>query len=100
MKNLKKRAVTGRILYTSSMWTLFLNSRTVSYTHLDVYKRQGKINVQIIMENMHGGGHFTMAALQREQTTVKAVQEELKQMIDTYLEENKEDDEDESDTAK
>ena len=52
------------------------------------------------MENMHGGGHFTMAALQREQTTVKAVQEELKQMIDTYLEENKEDDEDESDTAK
>ena len=41
-----------------------------------------------------------MAALQREQTTVKAVQKELKQMIDTYLEENKEDDEDESDTAK
>lgn len=31
---------------------------------------------------------------------MKAVQEELKQMIDTYLEENKEDDEDESDTAK
>lgn len=63
-------------------------------------RSKGKINVQIIMENMHGGGHFTMAALQREQTTVKAVQEELKQMIDTYLEENKEDDEDESDTAK
>ena len=31
---------------------------------------------------------------------MKAVNEELKQMIDAYLEENKEDDEDESDTAK
>ena len=63
-------------------------------------RSKGTINVQIIMENMHGGGHFTMAALQREQTTVKAVEEELKQMIDAYIKENKEDDEDESDTAK
>ena len=63
-------------------------------------RSKGTINVQIIMENMHGGGHFTMAALQREQTTVKTVEEELKQMIDAYIKENKEDDEDESDTAK
>lgn len=63
-------------------------------------RSKGVINVQIIMENMNGGGHFTMAALQREHTSVHAVEEELKQVIDAYLEENKEDDEDESDTAK
>lgn len=63
-------------------------------------RSKGTLNVQIIMETMHGGGHFTMAALQREHTSVQAVCEELQQTIDAYIEENKEDDEDESDTAK
>ena len=56
--------------------------------------------MQIIMEKMHGGGHFSAAALQRDDTSVAQVDEELRAMIDQYLEENKEDTTDESNTAK
>lgn len=63
-------------------------------------RSKGSINVQVIMEKMHGGGHFSAAALQREDTSVHAVNEELREMIDVYLEENKEDHTNESDIVK
>lgn len=47
----------------------------------------GKINVQVIMEKMHGGGHLTQAAMQREDTTVKEIDVELKGILDQYIEE-------------
>lgn len=53
-------------------------------------RSKGVINVQLIMEKMHGGGHFGAAALQRDNTNVADVEEELKQMIDEYIEENAE----------
>ncbi|MEG0314819.1 MAG: DHH family phosphoesterase [Erysipelotrichaceae bacterium] len=49
----------------------------------------GLINVQVIMESMHGGGHFTAAALQRVDTTVDILEKECKEMIDSYLKEEK-----------
>ena len=46
----------------------------------------GEINVQIIMEAMQGGGHLTNAASQIVGMTVDEVVEQLKNIIDSYLE--------------
>ena len=53
-------------------------------------RSKGIVNVQVIMEKMHGGGHFSAAALQRDNATVKDIAAELKQMINEYIEENTE----------
>lgn len=47
----------------------------------------GKINVQVIMESMKGGGHMTAAAVQRQHTPVSVLKNELLGAIDTYFEE-------------
>ncbi len=39
------------------------------------------INVQVIMEQMGGGGHFNSSATQRENTTVEALKNELIQIL-------------------
>lgn len=44
------------------------------------------INVQIIMENMGGGGHFSMAAAQFENKTLEEVRVLLEEKIHEYLE--------------
>jgi len=44
------------------------------------------INVQVIMENIGGGGHFSMAAAQFENKTIKEVQSLLEKAISQYLE--------------
>jgi c-di-AMP phosphodiesterase-like protein len=46
----------------------------------------GKINVQLIMERMNGGGHLTNAATQIEDTTVEEAEILLKEIIDEYIE--------------
>lgn len=46
----------------------------------------GDINVQIIMEQMNGGGHLTNAATQIEDTTIEDTKILLKEIIDEYLE--------------
>lgn len=43
------------------------------------------INVQIIMENMGGGGHFSMAAVQIENKSIDEVCSLLEKTIDEYL---------------
>ncbi|MDQ0351524.1 c-di-AMP phosphodiesterase-like protein [Alkalibacillus filiformis] len=45
----------------------------------------GDINVQVIMEKMNGGGHLTNAATQLEDTTIEQVEEQLREIIDEYL---------------
>ena len=50
-------------------------------------RSKGNINVQKIMEAMNGGGHFTAAALLRENTTVEAIEEELISTISKMKEE-------------
>ncbi|MEA5026936.1 Cyclic-di-AMP phosphodiesterase GdpP [bioreactor metagenome] len=57
----------------------------------------GNINVQVIVEQMHGGGHFTAAALQRKDGTVEEIYSELKNVLANYFSERK--NENESDTA-
>lgn len=53
-------------------------------------RSKGQINVQLILEKMQGGGHFSAAGLQRANTTVSALKEELIKCIEAYIEENKE----------
>ncbi|WP_188207432.1 DHH family phosphoesterase [Alkalibacillus aidingensis] len=45
----------------------------------------GEVNVQVIMEKMNGGGHLTNAATQLEDTTIDQVEEQLREIIDEYL---------------
>ncbi|GGA70256.1 DHH family phosphoesterase [Ornithinibacillus halotolerans] len=46
----------------------------------------GEINVQIIMEQMNGGGHLTNAATQLEDTTIDETEALLKDILDEYYE--------------
>lgn len=45
----------------------------------------GKVNVQVIMEQMAGGGHLTNAATQIEDTTIEDAEVLLKEIIDEYF---------------
>ncbi|MGG5254470.1 DHH family phosphoesterase [Neobacillus sp. SM06] len=46
----------------------------------------GEINVQVIMESLHGGGHLTNAATQLSGITLEEAENQLKQAIDDYFE--------------
>lgn len=50
----------------------------------------GKINVQVIMEKLGGGGHLSNAATQIKGITVDQAKNQLLKAIDEYLEENEE----------
>ena len=61
-------------------------------------RSSGSINVQIIMEAMQGGGHFSAAALQRESDDIASVNAELEATIEAYL--TRKDEENESNSVK
>ncbi|MDE3840462.1 hypothetical protein C0966_14110 [Bacillus methanolicus] len=46
----------------------------------------GDVNVQVIMENLDGGGHLTNAATQLADITVAEAEEQLKAVIEEYVE--------------
>ncbi|WP_028400750.1 DHH family phosphoesterase [Ectobacillus panaciterrae] len=46
----------------------------------------GDINVQIIMENLGGGGHLTNAATQLQNMSLEEAESQLRDVIDEYLE--------------
>ena len=48
----------------------------------------GKVNVQLILERLNGGGHFDVAGAQVVAESVLEVLEQLKESIDAYLEIN------------
>lgn len=48
----------------------------------------GKINVQIIMEKLGGGGHLSNAATQIKGVTIEEAKQKLLKAIDEYEEEN------------
>lgn len=59
----------------------------VSKNGVAISARSSKeINVQIIMENMGGGGHFSMAAAQFEDKSIEEVRLLLEEKIHEYLE--------------
>ncbi len=50
-------------------------------------RSMGDINVQIILEKLGGGGHFTVAGAQLEGLSIEEVKEELHKLIEEYLDE-------------
>ena len=50
-------------------------------------RSNGEINVQLILERLHGGGHFDVAGAQVEDESVFRVLETLKSSIDDYFDE-------------
>lgn len=50
-------------------------------------RSKGKVNVQVIMERMKGGGHLSAAALQRENTPVQDLRTELIQTMQEVMKE-------------
>ena len=49
-------------------------------------RSDGSINVQVILEKLHGGGHFDVAGAQVEGDSVQAVISKLKEAIDSFVE--------------
>jgi c-di-AMP phosphodiesterase-like protein len=49
-------------------------------------RSRGKINVQVIMEKLSGGGHFSAAALQRDNTTIEQMTALIDKSIQEYFE--------------
>ena len=60
----------------------------------------GEYNVQLIMENIGGGGHQTMAGVQIENCTVSHARELIVGAIDKYLENTNGGEKNESNTSK
>jgi c-di-AMP phosphodiesterase-like protein len=50
-------------------------------------RSNGNINVQLILEKLHGGGHFDVAGAQVYSTSIYEVIDTLKDSIDDYLDE-------------
>ena len=48
-------------------------------------RSKGKINVQVIMEKMQGGGHMTAAGMQASNTAVSKLEADLLRILDDYL---------------
>lgn len=67
---------------TASFVIAWRNEETVSISARSL----GDVNVQIIMEEMNGGGHLTNAATQIKGLTIDEVEEKLKEKINKYLE--------------
>lgn len=59
-------------------------------------RSQGDINVQLIMEQLGGGGHQTVAGAQVKDTTIEKIKPQVIDLINKYIEES---DEDESNSA-
>ena len=78
MLNIKGIEASFVIAYTGTS-TVAVSSRS-----------KGSVNVQVIMEQMNGGGHFSAAALSRENAKVADIEAELKATIDQYLAEQEE----------
>jgi len=51
-------------------------------------RSSGKVNVQLILEKLRGGGHFDVAGAQVVSDSIDEVLETLKKSIDEYLERN------------
>ena len=52
-------------------------------------RSHGQINVQLILEDLNGGGHFDAAGAQVDSTDIREVLDRLKASIDKYKKNNK-----------
>ena len=50
-------------------------------------RSNGKVNVQMVMEALHGGGHMTAAAMQRPKCNIDDLEKELADALENYFKE-------------
>jgi c-di-AMP phosphodiesterase-like protein len=75
------------LLSISGVWASFVVYRSENGVSVSA-RSMGRINVQLVLEKMGGGGHMTMAGVQISGKTVAQVTDILKDAIDKYLTEN------------
>lgn len=67
------------VLVRKSETTVFISGRSM-----------GDVNVQVILEELGGGGHMSVAGAQIEDTTLEEVREKLEEIIKQHFEEGEE----------
>jgi len=77
--------VAQEALYIKGIRTIFVIGR-IGIDHVGISARSdGANNVALIMEKLGGGGHFSAAATQREDTTIEEVKNELLKVLEVYI---------------
>lgn len=77
--------VADMLLNVKGVEASFVCAKIDSNTTAISARSKGTINVQVIMEQMNGGGHFSAAAVQKENSSVDEMVELLKQHIEDYF---------------
>ena len=76
-----------KMLTLKGVYAAFTLVRIGEQVHISG-RSTGKVNVQLILEKLNGGGHFDVAGAQVASSSVPNVIEQLKHSIDDYLEKN------------
>lgn len=79
--------VADSLLNIKKVEASFVLARIDDETYGITARSKGVVNVQVIMERMHGGGHFSASAMQRKTNDIESLEKELKSTIDQYMEE-------------
>ncbi len=75
-----------RLLSLEGVLASFVLCKMDQTVHISA-RSSGTVNVQLITEKLHGGGHFDMAGAQVKNSTIKETFARLKEAIDQYLNE-------------
>lgn len=78
--------VADQLLGVSDIEASFVIARVSDHGVAISARSRGKFNVQYILEKMGGGGHFTAAAVQKENTSVEALTQRCIEEIHHYVE--------------
>ena len=79
--------VADRLLKVKNVDAVFVIAETGPDEISVSARSNGRINVQVIMEGLGGGGHMTAAAVQRAKTNVADLKGELEAKLKVYLQE-------------
>lgn len=79
--------VGNELLDVSDIKAVFVVGRTTKEQIAISARSKTDVNVQLIMEELGGGGHFSMAATQINETDIKVVLNHLEEAINHYLDE-------------
>lgn len=75
-----------RLLSLEGVLASFVLCKMGTTVHISA-RSSGTVNVQLITEKLHGGGHFDMAGAQVKDSTIKDTFVRLKEAVDHYLNE-------------